>query len=69
MSSWNEPWLLAALVPALLVLGALGHRAWADHRAREQRIIPKHWPLSTRQLVNSEASGTGWPALSMTTTS
>ena len=54
MSSWNEPWLLAALVPALLVLGALGHRAWADHRAREQRIIPKHWPLSTRQLVNSE---------------
>jgi len=54
MSSWNDPWLLAALVPALLVLGALAHRAWADYRSREQRRIPKHWPLSTRQLVNSE---------------
>ena len=54
MSSWNDPWLLAALVPALLVLGALAHRAWSNHRTREQRRIPKHWPLSTRQLVNSE---------------
>lgn len=54
MSSWNNPWLLAALVPALIVLGALAQRAWANHRAREQRRIPKHWPLSTRQLVNSE---------------
>lgn len=54
MASWNDPWLLTALVPALLVLGALLHRAWATHQAREQRRIPKHWPLSTRALVNSE---------------
>lgn len=54
MTSWNDPWLLTALVPALLVLGALLHRAWATHQAREQRRIPKHWPLSTRALVNSE---------------
>lgn len=54
MSSWNEPWLLAALVPALIVLGALVQRAWTSRQAREQRRIPKHWPLSARQLVNSE---------------
>lgn len=54
MSSWNEPWLLAALVPALIVLGALVQRAWSNRQAREQRRIPKHWPLSARQLVNSE---------------
>ena len=54
MTFWNEPWLLAALVPALLLAGAGAHRAWANHKSRKQRRIPKHWPLSTRALVNSE---------------
>ncbi len=54
MTDWTNPWLLAVLVPALLVLGALLHRMWAERRARERRRIPKHWPLSTRALANSE---------------
>jgi hypothetical protein len=29
MTDWNHPWLLAALAPALLALGALLHRTWA----------------------------------------
>lgn len=54
MTSWNDPWLLTALVPALLALGALLHHAWATHRAKAQLRVPKHWPLSARTLVNSE---------------
>lgn len=54
MNPWNNPWLLAVLVPVLLALGALLQRAWAARRARAQRRIPKHWPLSTRALANSE---------------
>lgn len=54
MNPWNNPWLLAILVPALLALGALLHRAWANNQARERRRIPKHWPLNTRALANSE---------------
>lgn len=54
MTDWTNPWLLAVLVPALLALGAVLHRMWADRQARERRRIPKHWPLSTRALANSE---------------
>ncbi|MCW5653659.1 hypothetical protein [Hydrogenophaga sp.] len=54
MIEWNNPWLLALLAPALLALGALAHRWWTDRQARERRRIPKHWPLSTRALANSE---------------
>lgn len=54
MTDWTNPWLLAALVPALLAAGAVLHRMWADRQARERRRIPKHWPLSTRALANSE---------------
>lgn len=49
-----NPWLLAALVPALLALGALAHQQWVDRRTRKQRRIPKHWPLGTRPLANTE---------------
>lgn len=54
MTDWTNPWLLAALAPALLALGAMLHRMWAERQARERRRIPKHWPLSTRALANSE---------------
>jgi hypothetical protein len=54
MNTWTNPWLLAVLAPALLALGAFLHRWWADRQARERRRIPKHWPLSTRTLANSE---------------
>lgn len=54
MNFWPTPWLLAALIPALLVLGALLHRAWEARRTRRQRRMPKHWPLSTRSIANSE---------------
>lgn len=50
----SQPWLLALLVPLLLALGAGAHRWWANKRARANRRIPKHWPLSTRAVVNSE---------------
>lgn len=54
MTFWTEPWLLAVLAPVLVVAGAFAHRAWSNHRNRRQRRIPKHWPLSSRALVNSE---------------
>jgi len=54
MNPWSNPWLLAILVPALLALGALLHAGWESHRAKQRRRIPKHWPLSTRSLTNSE---------------
>ncbi|TNF58385.1 MAG: hypothetical protein EP308_00630 [Burkholderiales bacterium] len=54
MNSWSNPWLLAVLVPVLLALGALLYAGWESHRARRRRKIPKHWPLSTRSLTNSE---------------
>lgn len=54
MTVWTHPWLLAVLVPILLVLGALLHRTWEDRKARAQRKIPKHWPLDTRAVANSE---------------
>ncbi|WP_372657200.1 hypothetical protein [Hydrogenophaga sp.] len=54
VNNWNNPWLLAALIPALLGLGAMLHRYWAARLARAQRRIPKHWPLTSRALANSE---------------
>jgi hypothetical protein len=54
MTDWNHPWLLAALAPALLALGALLHRTWAERQARQRRRLPKHWPLAARPLANSE---------------
>lgn len=54
MSTAFSPWLLAALVPALLSLGAFAHQRWVEHRKKQQRRIPKHWPLGVRALVNSE---------------
>jgi len=54
MNALTSPWLLAALAPALLVLGAMGYRAWEVRRARQRRRLPKHWPLSQRPLANSE---------------
>lgn len=54
MSNWTHPWLIAALVPALLAAGAWLHRAWADRQAKKKRHLPKHWPLNARPLANSE---------------
>jgi len=54
MNDWSNPWLLAVLMPAMLVLGAIAHHVWAIRQAHERRRIPKHWPLSTRGLTNSE---------------
>jgi hypothetical protein len=54
MTFWNEPWLLAVLVPALLAIGAMLYRAWEDRKARARRRIPKQWPLDTRAVANSE---------------
>ncbi|UJW81938.1 hypothetical protein [Hydrogenophaga sp. SL48] len=54
MTLWNEPWLLAVLVPALLAIGAMLYRAWEDRKARARRRIPKQWPLDTRAVTNSE---------------
>lgn len=54
MNNWSNPWLLAVLVPAMLVLGAITHRLWAARQAHARRRIPKHWPLSTRALTSSD---------------
>lgn len=54
MNNWSDPWLLAVLIPALVALGAALHRAWDARQTRVRRRIPKHWPLSTRSLANSE---------------
>lgn len=56
MNPWSNPWLLSALVPLSLALGALAHRMWALRQARKERRIPKHWPLSTRAVTSSEES-------------
>lgn len=49
-----DPWLLTALAPPLLALGAWGHHVWAERMAKRKRRIPKHWPLSARPLANGE---------------
>lgn len=49
-----DPWLLTALAPALLALGAWGHHVWLKRSTREKKRIPKHWPLSARPLANTE---------------
>jgi hypothetical protein len=54
MPFWTNPWLLAVLIPALVGLGALLHRQWSSRKAKKQRQIPKHWPLGTRAITNSE---------------
>jgi hypothetical protein len=54
MTLWTNPWLLALLMPALLAVGALAHRAWEDRKAQARRKIPKRWPLETRVIANSE---------------
>lgn len=54
MTTYLSPWLFAALAPALLALGALVHQQWVERRNKQQRRIPKHWPLGIRPLVNSE---------------
>lgn len=62
---WNNPWLLAVLAPALLVLGGMLHRHWAARQARNQRRMPKHWPLSTRSITSTEEAKV-WHWLSRT---
>jgi len=58
-----SPWLLAATVPVSLALGALVHQLWVERRNKQQRRIPKHWPLGSRPLVNSdEARAWSWLA-------
>ena len=54
MTMWNSPWLIAALVPVLLALGAAAHRLWTARIEKGRRRIPKHWPLAPRAIVNSE---------------
>lgn len=54
MNDWSNLWLLAVLAPALLALGAVLHRAWEARQTRARRRIPKHWPLNTRAISNSE---------------
>ena len=49
-----DPWLLTALAPPLLALGAWGHHVWAERSAKRRRRIPKHWPLTARPLANTE---------------
>ncbi|MFP5467047.1 MAG: DUF2726 domain-containing protein [Gammaproteobacteria bacterium] len=49
-----NPWLLTALAPPLLALGAWGHHVWAERAAKRRRRIPRHWPLSARPLANTE---------------
>ncbi|PKO68471.1 MAG: hypothetical protein CVU22_08780 [Betaproteobacteria bacterium HGW-Betaproteobacteria-16] len=65
MIEWHNPWLLAALAPLLMALGAWLHRTWVARTVRNQRRIPKHWPLSTRALTNSEEARV-WHWLSRT---
>ncbi len=54
MTDWTNPWLMAALALLLLALGAWLLHAWQIRQQRERRRIPKHWPLGTRALTNSE---------------
>jgi hypothetical protein len=54
MMNWTSPWLLAALAPVLIALGAAAHRLWASRTEKNRRRIPKHWPLAPRAIVNSE---------------
>jgi hypothetical protein len=54
MTFWTSPWMLAALAPVLIALGAFAHRFWAARVERSRRRIPKHWPLNPRAIVNSE---------------
>lgn len=54
MNPSPEIWLYALLAPLLLAAGAWLHRFSQARKAREQRRIPKHWPLSSRAVVNSE---------------
>lgn len=49
-----DPWLLAALAPLLLAVGAWGQHAWAARTTKRRRRIPRHWPLTPRALANSE---------------
>ena len=54
MTTHLSTWLLAVLVPVSLALGAWSHQLWVERSTRQHRRIPKHWPLGTRALVNSE---------------
>jgi hypothetical protein len=54
MNIYLSPWLLAALVPLSLAIGALAHQKWIERRSKQRRRVPKHWPLGSRPLVNSE---------------
>lgn len=54
MPSWFSPWLLAALIPALLGVGALLHGVWQDRLAKARRRIPRQWPLDPRAVANTE---------------
>lgn len=54
MISWSVSWLMALLVPPLLLAGALLHRHWEAHRAKAHRRIPRQWPLDTRAIANTE---------------
>lgn len=65
MTSWSDLWLIALLATLLVALGAWLHRSWQARKLREQRRIPKHWPLSSRPLVNSEEARV-WHWLSRT---
>jgi hypothetical protein len=48
-------WILAGLaLLAGLVLGVLAHAWWMMRLSRAKRRIPAHWPLTQRQIANSE---------------
>lgn len=56
MSTYSGGLLLglgAALLTSVL-LGVAVHAWWLRHQARERRRIPRHWPLTSRVLANSE---------------
>jgi hypothetical protein len=54
MNFWIPPWLLIMLAPALVALGAAAHHVWQNQKERSRRRIPSHWPLTPRNIVNTE---------------
>ena len=54
MNFWIPPWLLMMLAAALVALGAAAHHVWQNQKERSRRRIPSHWPLTPRNIVNTE---------------